>query len=75
MVIEVSIERLHLAESILLDGSPDRVDPDKWRPLIMSFAEFYGLADGRVHRSELAEIPQSAYPRAGAHAAAASSLT
>ena len=75
MVIEVSIERLHLAESILLDGNPDRVDPARWRPLIMSFAEFYGLADGRVHRSELAEIPQSAYPRAGAHAAEASSVT
>jgi hypothetical protein len=52
-----------------------RGDPDRWRPLIMSFAEFYGLANGRVHRSELAEIPQSAYPRAGAHAAAASSVS
>jgi flavin reductase (DIM6/NTAB) family NADH-FMN oxidoreductase RutF len=69
MIVQLSIERLHLEESILLDGNPDRIDPDKWRPLIMSFAEFYGLAEGKLRRSELAEIPQSAYPRAGAHAA------
>jgi flavin reductase (DIM6/NTAB) family NADH-FMN oxidoreductase RutF len=69
VIVQLSIERLHVEESILLDGDPDRIDPDKWRPLIMSFAEFYGLAKGRLHRSELAEIPQDAYPRAGAHAA------
>jgi hypothetical protein len=36
-------------------------NPDKWRPLIMSFQQFYGLAPGTVHRSELAKIPEAAY--------------
>lgn len=63
--VQVSIERLHLHESIIQDGNPDRVDPDKWRPLIMMFADFYGLADGKLQRSELADIPAESYPRAG----------
>jgi flavin reductase (DIM6/NTAB) family NADH-FMN oxidoreductase RutF len=70
--LEVSIERLHLDESILRDGNPDRVDPDSWRPLIMSFAHFYGLRSERVRDSRLAEIPERLYPRVGAGYASAS---
>jgi hypothetical protein len=32
----------------------------------MSFQEFYGLEDGRLHPSRLGEIPERLYPRAGA---------
>ncbi len=39
----------------------DRVDPDKWRPLIMSFQKFYGLASGQIHESKLSNIPEAAY--------------
>jgi flavin reductase (DIM6/NTAB) family NADH-FMN oxidoreductase RutF len=66
LALEVGIERLHLDESILMNGNSDRVDPDAWRPLIMSFAQFYGLAGGASHPSELARIPERHYPRAGA---------
>jgi hypothetical protein len=59
--IEVRIQRVHLDESILMDGDPNRVDPDKWRPLIMSFQQFYGLAPHQVHESTLAEIPEVLY--------------
>ena len=59
--IEVSISRVHLDESIMMDGEDNRVDPDKWRPLIMSFQQFYGLAPGKLQRSELAEIPEAMY--------------
>ena len=38
----------------------DRIDPDRWRPLMMSFQQFYGLGD-RVHASRLGEIPESSY--------------
>ena len=58
--IEVRIQRVHLEESILMDGEPNRIDPDKWRPLIMSFQQFYGLGP-RVHDSTLAQIPESLY--------------
>jgi hypothetical protein len=32
-------------EGILMDGAENRIDPDKWRPLIMSFCQFYGLGE------------------------------
>ena len=47
-------------ESILADGENHRIDPDKWRPLIMSFQHFYGLGP-QVHESTLAQIPESMY--------------
>src|SRR5215475_12922003 len=34
---EVRIQRVHVAPDILMDGFANRIDPDKWRPLIMSF--------------------------------------
>jgi flavin reductase (DIM6/NTAB) family NADH-FMN oxidoreductase RutF len=58
--IETRIQRVHLEESILMDGEPNRIDPDKWRPLIMSFQNFYGLGP-QVHESTLAKIPESLY--------------
>jgi hypothetical protein len=44
----------------LVPGTENRVDPDKWRPLIMSFCQFYGLGE-RIAYSTLAEIPEAAY--------------
>jgi flavin reductase (DIM6/NTAB) family NADH-FMN oxidoreductase RutF len=60
LTLEFRIQRVHLEESIMMDGSPKRVDPDKWRPLIMSFQKFYGLG-GQVHSSKLATIPEILY--------------
>ena len=59
--IEVRIRRVHLSEAILMDGDSNRIDPDKWRPLIMSFQHFYGLTPGRLSESTLARIPESLY--------------
>ena len=58
--IELKVMRVHLDESVIMDGHPDRVDPDKWRPLIMSFQEFYGLGE-KVHASTLGTIPERLY--------------
>ncbi len=60
VAFEVRIVRTHIDESILIDGVANHVDPDKWRPLIMSFCQFYGLGE-RVWESTLAEIPEAAY--------------
>ena len=57
---EVKIRRVHIEEEILMEGHSDRIDPDKWKPLIMSFQQFYGLGS-RAHYSTLAEIPESSY--------------
>ncbi len=59
--IEVRVRRVHLSERILVDGDSDRIDPDKWRPLIMSFQHFYGLTENRLSESTLARIPESLY--------------
>ena len=53
--------RVHVAEDVLMDENSDRIDPDRWRPLIMSFQQFYGLGSDRLHRSRLGEIPESMY--------------
>lgn len=58
--LEVKIVRVHIEESILMKGADDRIDPDQWRPLIMSFQQFYGLGS-RLQESRLATIPESAY--------------
>ncbi len=52
---EVHIVKLHVDES-LLAGDPLRphIDPEKWRPLIMSFCRFFALS-GEIHPSRLAE--------------------
>lgn len=60
MIIELRIVRVHLEESILTEGKPNHVDPNKWRPLIMSFQKFYGTG-GEVHASRLATIPEELY--------------
>lgn len=60
VTLELKILRVHLEESILMNGYKDRVDPDKWRPLIMSFQQFYGLGE-KVHMSTLADVPEQLY--------------
>jgi flavin reductase (DIM6/NTAB) family NADH-FMN oxidoreductase RutF len=61
LVIEARILRVHVEETLLMPGERDRIDPDKWRPLILSFQEFYGLAPEKAHRSRLGEIPERLY--------------
>lgn len=60
LALEVKVVRIHVEDEVRLAGHADRIDPDRWRPLIMSFQHFYGLGD-RVHSSTLARIPESAY--------------
>ncbi|TKK65980.1 flavin reductase family protein [Ilyomonas limi] len=60
LTMELKIVCVHTAPSILMDGCTNRIDPDKWRPLIMSFQKFYGLSN-QIHYSTLAEIPENLY--------------
>lgn len=69
VALEVRVVRVHVDESVRMPGHADRIDPERWRPLIMSFQRFFGLG-GEVHPSRLAEIPESAYrPRRASPAA------
>jgi flavin reductase (DIM6/NTAB) family NADH-FMN oxidoreductase RutF len=60
VTIELKIVQVYLEESIIMDNRPNRVDPEKWRPLIMSFQQYYGLGQ-QVHDSSLASIPEHKY--------------
>jgi|HubBroStandDraft_4_1064222.scaffolds.fasta_scaffold268561_2 flavin reductase (DIM6/NTAB) family NADH-FMN oxidoreductase RutF len=61
IIFEVRVQRVHIEESILAQDESNRIDADKWRPLIMSFQKFYGLAPHELHESTLARIPESMY--------------
>jgi flavin reductase (DIM6/NTAB) family NADH-FMN oxidoreductase RutF len=58
--IELKVTQVHVDENILLEGYRNRIDPDKWRPLIMSFQQFYGLSN-RLSQSKLATINEDCY--------------
>jgi flavin reductase (DIM6/NTAB) family NADH-FMN oxidoreductase RutF len=60
VTLELKIVRVHLDDSILSDQNCNHVDPDKWRPLMMSFQRFYGLGT-EVHPSKLASVPEHLY--------------
>ena len=55
---EVRIKRIHVDDRLLMDDDDQRVDPQKWRPLIMSFREFFGLSE-QVRTSRLATYPEN----------------
>ena len=57
---EIRVTRVHIHPDILMDGLSNRVDPNKWRPLIMSFQRYYGIGD-ELHESTLARIPEDIY--------------
>ena len=60
LTMEFRIQRVYVEESILKHGYKNHADPDKWRPLIMSFQKFYGLGE-QVQDSRLATIPEYLY--------------
>lgn len=60
LAVEAEVTRVWIAPDLRLAGFSDRVDPDRWRPLIMSFQQFYGLGP-RVHPSRLAGIDEERY--------------
>jgi flavin reductase (DIM6/NTAB) family NADH-FMN oxidoreductase RutF len=60
VTFEVRVTRVHIHPDIAMDGVCNRVDPDKWRPLIMSFQRYYGLGE-ELHESTLAKIPEDIY--------------
>ena len=57
---EVRIVWAHIDERILASGFGNRINPDRRRPLIMSFCRFYELGE-QVHPSPLAQVPEELY--------------
>ena len=60
VALEVRIKRVHALPSILMQYDENRIDPNLWRPLIMSFCRYYGLGP-ELQKSTLANIPEEQY--------------
>lgn len=59
-VFQIEVVRVHVHPSIRQVGTANRVDPDAWRPLLMSFQKFYGPG-AQVHPSRLSGIDEEWY--------------
>lgn len=55
--IELKVIAVHAHPGIRMEGHENRIDPDRWNPLIMNFRAFYGLS-GRSGPSRLADLPE-----------------
>ncbi len=55
VAVEATILRSHIDEAILDGGNRFHVDSRKWKPLIMSFCDYYGLG-GNLRDSRLAKV-------------------
>ena len=60
VTVEARIVRVHVDDSILMPGTSDRIDPEKWRPLIMSFRQFFGLGP-ILQSSRLSQFPEEIF--------------
>ncbi|KAJ6782803.1 hypothetical protein PWT90_09673 [Aphanocladium album] len=61
IVLELKVLRVHVLERLRMAGHVNRIDPDKWRPMIMSFQQLYGLRDTKIAPSQLALINEELY--------------
>lgn len=55
VAIEVSIEKVHIEDYLLMNANSNYVDPSKWNPMIMNFCEYFGLGE-QLSTSKLAPI-------------------
>ena len=60
LAFEMRVVRTYAEPAILIPGLANHIDPDRWRPLMMSFCQFYGLGEKATY-STLAEISEEAY--------------
>lgn len=60
LAVEVGITRVHVRESLRLAGHPNRIDPLRWRPLLLSFQRFFGRGD-ETQPSRLSTIDEEWY--------------
>lgn len=59
-LFEFKITRVYVQEELLTAPNSNKINPDVWKPLIMSFQEFYTLGT-KLQHSTLAEIPEHLY--------------
>lgn len=60
VAIEMRVVRVHVHENLVVTGNPNRIDPEKWRPLITSFRQYFGLGSS-LHPSKFSEFPEETF--------------
>ncbi|MCJ1379804.1 hypothetical protein MMC17_002907 [Xylographa soralifera] len=59
--VELRVLRVWVEDGLRVEGSENRINSDKWQPMIMSFQEMYGLGVGRKVVSRLADVDEEKY--------------
>lgn len=59
-IVQTEVVAVHVHPGIRLAGHARRIDPARWRPLIMSFQQYFTLGP-QLHASRLATIDEEAY--------------
>ncbi|MCJ1396426.1 hypothetical protein MMC18_009316, partial [Xylographa bjoerkii] len=59
--VELRVLRVWVEDGLRVEGSENRISSDKWRPMIMSFQDVYGLGVGRKVVSRLAGVEEEKY--------------
>ncbi len=58
--IELKINKVSVTPEMLVEGSKNKIDPNKWNPLIMNFRKLYSLT-AELNESRLARKPEEMY--------------
>ncbi|KAH7408508.1 hypothetical protein DE146DRAFT_752636 [Phaeosphaeria sp. MPI-PUGE-AT-0046c] len=58
---ELHITGFEVLLELKLEGYQNRIDTDKWKPIIMMFSELYGLGNGKAMESVLVVIEEEMY--------------
>ncbi|KAH8812541.1 hypothetical protein F5884DRAFT_898804 [Xylogone sp. PMI_703] len=59
--MELKILRVHIEDNLRLPGYANRVDADKWNPMIMCFQDFYSKGQKKLAVSNLAKVTEGNY--------------
>jgi flavin reductase (DIM6/NTAB) family NADH-FMN oxidoreductase RutF len=60
VAVEMRVVRVHVHQSLVVTGNPNRIDPEKWRPLITSFRQYFGLGSALLP-SKFSEFPEEIF--------------
>ncbi|KAJ4351442.1 uncharacterized protein N0V89_006784 [Didymosphaeria variabile] len=59
--LEMRVVKIWVRDELRMDWYDNRIDPDKWQPMIMSFQELYGLEGRKLGLSKLGGVREEKY--------------
>ncbi|KAM0252167.1 hypothetical protein ACHAQJ_007825 [Trichoderma viride] len=61
VAIELKVLRTHILDHLRMPAHPNRINPDRLKPIFMCFQELYGFGEGKVAKSTLGEVNEEKY--------------